>query len=144
MKEMTIFWLVAMIALFIVEAATVNLLTLWFAFGALAALIASLFGAELWLQITVFIAVTVITLIPTRKLAKKYFGKTKHQPTNADTVIGKDCVVTETIDNLISVGAVKCMGKVWTARSENGEIIPEGEIVVAKEISGVKLIVSRK
>lgn len=133
-----------MIALFIAEAATVNLLTLWFAFGALAALIASLLGAELWLQITVFIAVTVITLIPTRKLAKKYFGKAKHQPTNADMVIGKECVVTETIDNLIPTGAVNCMGKVWTARSENGEIIPEGEIVIAEKISGVKLIVKAK
>ena len=144
MKEMTVFWLVSMIALFVIEAATVNLMTLWFAFGALAALIASLLGAELWLQIVLFIAVTIVTLIPTRKIAKKYFGKAKHQPTNADMVIGKECIVTEKIDNLSSTGAVKCMGKQWTARSEDGEVIAEGEVVTAVEIKGVKLIVSPK
>ena len=144
MKEMTVFWLVAMIALFVVEAATVNLVTLWFAFGALAALITSLLGGELWLQIVIFIAVTVITLIPTRKLAKKYFSKSHHQATNSDLVIGKDCIVVEEIDNLISTGAVKCLGKEWTARSENGEKIAVGETVIAIAIEGVKLIVRKK
>ena len=144
MKEMTLFWLIAMIALFIVEAATVNLVTLWFAFGALGALITSLLGGELWMQIVVFIAVTVITLIPTRKLAKKYFSKNHHQPTNSDMVIGKDCTVMEDIDNLLSTGAVKCMGREWTARSESGKKIVTGEIVTAVAIEGVKLIVRPK
>ena len=142
-KEMTVFWLVAMIAFFVVEAATVNLLTLWFAFGALAALITSLLGGELWLQIVVFIAVTVLTLIPTRKLAKKYFSKS-HQATNSDIVIGKDCIVVEEIDNLLSTGAVKCLGKEWTARSEDGRKIVIGETVIAVAIEGVKLIVRKK
>ena len=140
MKEMTVFWLVAMIAFFVVEAATVNLMTLWFAFGALAALITSLLGGELWLQIVVFIVVTVITLRPTRKLAKKYFSK-NHQATNSDIVIGKDCIVVEEIDNLLSTGAVKCLGKEWTARSESGKKIVAGETVTAVAIEGVKLIV---
>ena len=144
MKEMTLFWLIAMIALFIVEAATVNLVTLWFAFGALAALATSLLGGELWLQIVIFIAVTIITLIPTRKLAKKYFSKNHHQATNSDMVIGKDCSVVEDIDNLLSTGAVKCMGREWTARSESGEKITAGETVTAVAIEGVKLIVRRK
>ena len=143
-KEMTVFWLVAMIAFFVVEAATVNLMTLWFAFGALAALITSLLGGELWLQIVMFIAVTVITLIPTRKLAKKYFSKSHHQATNSDIVIGKDCIVVEEIDNLISTGAVKCLGKEWTARSEDGRKIATGETVTAVAIEGVKLIVRQK
>lgn len=144
MEEMTVFWLVSMIALFIVEAATVNLMTIWFAFGALGALITSLLGGELWLQVVIFITVTILTLIPTRKLAKKYFGKSRHQATNADVVIGKDCIVVEDIDNLISTGAVKCMGKEWTARSENNEKIAAGETVSAVAIEGVKLIVSPK
>ena len=144
MKEMTLFWLIAMIALFIVEAATVNLVTLWFAFGALAALATSLLGGELWLQIVIFIAVTIITLIPTRKLAKKYFSKNHHQATNSDMVIGKDCSVVEDIDNLLSTGAVKCMGREWTARSESGEKITAGETVTAVAIEGVKLIVRKK
>lgn len=144
MKEMTLFWLIAMIALFVIEAATVNLVTLWFAFGALAALITALLHGQLWLQIVVFIAVTVITLIPTRKLAKKYFSKSHHQATNYDMVIGKDCTVTEEIDNLLSVGAVRCLGKEWSARSENGEKIAAGETVTAIAIEGVKLIVRLK
>ena len=139
MKEMTLLWLIAMVALFIVEAATVNLVTLWFAFGALGALITSLLGGQLWLQIVVFIAVTIITLIPTRKIAKKYFGKSHHQPTNSDIVIGKDCVVTEDIDNLLAIGAVKCLGKEWTARSESGKKIVAGETVTAVAIEGVQL-----
>ena len=144
MKEMTLFWLISMIVLFIIEAVTVNLMTIWFAFGALGALVTSLLGGELWLQIAIFILVTVITLIPTRKLAKKYFSKSHHQPTNSDIVIGKDCIVTEEIDNLLSEGAVKCMGKEWTARSETGEKIAAGETVTAVAIEGVKLIVRSK
>jgi membrane protein implicated in regulation of membrane protease activity len=141
---MTLFWLIAMIALFVVEAATVNLVTLWFAFGALAALITTLLGGQLWLQIVVFIAVTVITLIPTRKLAKKYFSKSHHQATNADMYIGKDCTVTQDIDNLLSTGEVKCLGKEWSARSEDGKKIAVGETVTAVAIEGVKLIVRPK
>lgn len=141
MKELTVFWLISMVALFIVEAATVNLVTLWFAFGALGALITSLLGGQLWLQIVVFIAVTIITLIPTRKIAKKYFSKSHHQPTNTDMVIGQSCIVTEDIDNLLATGAVRCLGKEWTARSKNGEKIAAGETVTAVAIEGVKLIV---
>ena len=144
MKEMTLFWLISMVVLFAVEAATVNLMTLWFAFGALAALVTALLGGQIWLQIVVFIAVTVITLIPTRKLAKKYFSKNHHQPTNSDMVIGKECTVTEDIDNLHAKGAVKCLGKEWSARSENGEKIAMGETVTAIAIEGVKLIVRPK
>lgn len=144
MEASTIFWLASMIILFVVEAVTVNLVTIWFAFGALAALVASLFGCKLWLQIVLFIAVTILTLIPTRTLAKKYFNKSKHQPTNADMVIGKDCTVVEDVDNLLATGAVKCMGKEWTARSENGEKIAAGETVTAVAIEGVKLIVRKK
>lgn len=141
MKEMTIFWLVSMISLFIVEAVTVNLVTIWFAFGALAALIVSLAKGPIWLQIILFIVVTILTLIPTRALAKKYFNKSKHQATNADMVIGQPCTVTQDINNLDGTGAVKCLGKEWSARSENGENFPVGTIVTAVKIEGVKLIV---
>ena len=143
MKEMTVFWLVSMIALFVAEAATDNLVTIWFAFGALADLITSVAGGELWLQIVIFIAVTILTLIPTRKLAKKYFSKNKHQATNADMFIGQLCTVTEDIDNINAIGAVRCMGKEWTARSQSGEKIAAGETVTAVAIEGVKLIVKK-
>ena len=141
MNELSIFWLVAVIVLGIVEALTVGLVTVWFAVGALAALISSLFGGPLWLQILLFVVVTAVTLITTRPLVKKYFGKNSHKPTNADMVIGKEAQVTEEINNLQGTGAVKCLGKEWSARSASGESIAEGEIVTAVQIEGVKLIV---
>lgn len=141
MNELTIFWLVAVIVLGVIEAITVGLVTVWFALGALAALISSLFGGPLWLQILLFFVVTAVSLITTRPLVKKYFGKSSHKPTNADMVIGKQAHVTEAIDNLRGTGAVKCLGKEWSARSENGEAVAVGEIVVPVKIDGVKLIV---
>lgn len=144
MNEISIFWLVAVIVLGVLEAATVGLVSIWFALGALAALISSLFGGPLWLQLLLFFAVTAATLFFTRPLAKKYFNKADHKPTNSDMVIGKEAYVTEEINNLSGTGAVKCLGKEWSARSESGEIIPQGEIVTAVEIEGVKLIVRKQ
>ena len=143
MKEDVIFWLGATVILFIAEAKTVNLVTVWFALGALAAFIAAVAGAQLWLQIVLFLAVTVITLIFTRPLAKKHING-KHEATNADMVIGKTAVVTEDIDNIAAKGAVSCMGKVWTARSLNDERLSAGDEVTVEKIQGVKLIVSPK
>ncbi len=143
MNELSIFWLIAVIVLGIIEAVTVGLVTIWFAVGALAALISSLFGGPLWLQILLFFVVTAVTLVTTRPIVKKYFGKNSHKATNADMVIGKEAQVTEAINNLQSTGAVRCIGKEWSARSENGENIAEGEIVVAVRIEGVKLIVRK-
>lgn len=141
MKEDVLFWLAATVILFIAEAITVNLVTVWFALGALAAFIAAVAGAKLWLQVVLFLAVTVITLIFTRPIAKKHING-KHEATNADAVIGKIAVVTEDIDNLAAKGAVSCMGKVWTARSLDDEKISQGDKVTVVEIRGVKLIVS--
>ncbi len=143
MKEDVLLWLGATVVLFIAEAITVNLVTVWFALGALAAFIAAICGAQLWLQLVLFLAVTVITLIFTRPIAKKHFNG-KHEATNADMVIGKIAVVTEDIDNLAAKGAVTCMGKVWTARSLNGEKFSAGDEVTVEKIQGVKLIVSPK
>lgn len=141
MKEDVIFWLAATVILFIAEAITVNLVTIWFAIGALVAFIAAVAGAELWLQIVICIVVTIITLIFTRPLAKKHFNG-KHEATNANAVIGKTAIVTEEIDNVAAKGMVSCMGKIWSARTEDGESVPEGERVTVKAIQGVKLIVS--
>ncbi len=141
MDKLQIFWLVASILMFIIEAVTVNLMTIWFAAGALAALIAALFGAQLWLQIIIFFAVTIVTLLAVRPLAKKYFAQKHHEPTNADAVIGKICVVTEDVDNLAFSGEVNCLGKKWSARSLNGEKINQGSKAKVHSIEGVKLIV---
>ncbi len=141
MGPMEIFWLAAGIFFLVVEAATPTLVSIWFALGAFAALLAAFFGAQLWIQILVFLVVSAIALVATRPLAKKYLDK-KHIPTNADMVIGKEGVVTEEIDNLNARGAVSCQGKVWTARSADGKVIPAEGKVTVDAIEGVKLIVS--
>lgn len=137
----TTLWLIVMVLFLMVEAATVGLVCIWFAVGALAALIAALLGAEIWLQIVLFLVVSAVALYFTRPLAKKYVNA-KVEPTNADMVIGKECRVTEAIDNIAGTGAVYVDGKTWTARSESDEVIPEGTLVTAKSIDGVKLIVA--
>ena len=141
--NMSIVWVVIMVVFLVVEAATAGLTCIWFAIGALAALIAALFGAPIWLQLVWFFVVSVVTLYFTRPLVLKYVNS-RSQPTNADMVIGKEALVTEAIDNVESAGAVAVGGKVWTAPSENGEPIEVGSIVTVLRIEGVKLIVSAK
>ena len=138
---MTTFWLIVMVLFLVVEATTVGLVCIWFAVGSLAALLAAMCGAQLWLQIVLFLVVSAATLYFTRPLVKRYVNS-KVEPTNADMVIGKECRVTETVDNIAGTGAVYVDGKTWTARSENDEVIPEGTLVTAKSIDGVKLIVA--
>ena len=90
-----------------------GLISIWFALGALAALVSALLHAPLWLQIVWFLVVSIAALALTRPLAKKYINA-KTQPTNADMLIGQECVVTETIDNVLGMGAVTVGGKIWT------------------------------
>ena len=140
-SSVTLMWFIAMVAMIGVELATVSLTCIWFALGALAALIAALCGAPIWLQVVWFLVVSVLALVATRPLVKKYInGKTV--PTNADMLIGMTCVVMEPISNLSETGAVKVGGKVWTARSDDGTVFAPGEKVVAVRIEGVKLIVA--
>ena len=137
-------WL-GLLALFvIVEAATANLLTIWFAAGALAAFVSSFFVENIVIQIVIFVVVSLAVLIALRPIAKKY-TRTKKQPTNADMYINAEGVVTETISNLNATGTVKVRGSVWTARSFNDEVvIPENTVVIVERIEGVKLIVKPK
>ena len=125
-QNMSIVWLALMVLLLIIEAATAGLTCIWFALGALAALIAALFGAQIWLQALWFLAVSLLSLWLTRPLALKYLNSRK-VATNADRVVG--------------TGAVKLDGKEWTARSESGMGISKDAIVIVKRIEGVKLIV---
>ncbi len=140
--SMTTFWIIAMVVFLVIEAVTVGIVSIWFAIGALFAMVTAMLGANLWVQIAVFIVVSAITLYFTRPLVKKYVNN-KVEPTNADMLIGKECRVVETIDNLSGTGAVYVDGKTWTARTVDEEVIPEGQLVKAERIEGVKLIVSK-
>ena len=141
---MTAVWVVLMIGFLIVEGIAPGLVSIWFALGALAALISSLLGAQLWLQFVWFVVVSVLALVATRPLAKKYVNS-RTQATNADMLIGQECIVTETIDKLHGTGAVSVAGKVWTARADDPDrIIAKGSVAVIERIEGVKLIVKTK
>lgn len=135
-------WIAVTVAFIIIEALTTQLLTIWFAAGAAAAVIATLLDASPLVQCIVFVAVSLIALIATRPLVKK-LTKQKFSPTNADRFIGETAVVTENINNIAQTGLVRIQGTVWTARSADGETIPEGETVTVKKIEGVKLIVEK-
>ncbi len=140
--SMLIFWVVLLVGLIVVEAVTAQIVTIWFAVGAVAAIVAELLGAQIWLQWVIFIAVSVVALVATRPLVRK-LTKTKVQPTNADRCIGKVAVVTEEIDNISAKGQVSVNGTVWTARSADGSVIPKDEKVKIEKIEGVKVIVNR-
>ena len=137
---MMIFWIVLLVVLIIVEAVTAQLVTIWFAAGAAAALIAELCGLQQWLQWVIFIAVSAVALIVTRPLVRKVTKKAV-QPTNADRCIGQTAVVTEDIDNIEGKGQVHVNGVTWTARSSDGSVFRKDERVVVEKIEGVKLIV---
>lgn len=137
------FWVAALVVFLIVEAVTAGLVSIWFVFGSLVALICAALGAAVWLQIFWFVIVSVATLVLTRPLVKRYVDS-RSVATNADRSIGRAAVVTERIDNLAAIGAVKLDGVVWTARSTDDAVaIETGERVTVRAIEGVKLIVER-
>ena len=141
MNWAAILWLILMVVFLILEAATVTLVSLWFAAGSLAAMAAAWLGGALWLQISIFLAVSAIALTALRPLARKYFTP-KLTATNVDSVIGSTGLVTMSIDNLSATGQVKLSGMVWTARSTSGAPIPEGTKIRVDRIEGVKVFVS--
>lgn len=137
-----IVWLVLLLAFAAGEAATVGLTSIWFAAGALAALIAALLGGAMWLQIALFLAVSLLCLAAVRPLAKRHLNN-QVEHTNADRAIGQEAQVTEDIDNIRGKGAVIIRGVTWTARSEDGSAIPAGTMVKVLRIEGVKVFVER-
>lgn len=136
-----IIWLGIMVVFLFMEANTVSLVSIWFAAGSLAALIASLFGAQLWLQITLFLVVSAASLACMRPLVRKYI-KPRIVPTNTDALLQSQGYVTEDIDNLAAHGRVKLGAMEWTARSTNGDPIPQGTLVKVDKIEGVKAFVT--
>ncbi len=133
-------WLIALVVFAVVEAATAGLVCIWFAVGALAALLAGLFGAGIVAQVVVFAVVSAAALAATRPLVRRMTAG-KAVATNADRVLGAAAKVTETIDNENSRGAVYVDGKTWTARSADGSAIHAGERVEVTAMEGVKLFV---
>lgn len=134
-------WFVLLVVFLMAEAATVVVVSLWFAAGALAALIVSLLGGQFWLQALVFGVVSTVLLISLRPFVKKYFNP-KISRTNVDAVIGTEGYVTQKVDNISATGRVKLGAMEWTARSSSGETIDENTLVKVDKIEGVKAFVT--
>ncbi len=142
-EKMIFVWLGITIVFAVLEAATAQLTTIWFAIGSVAALILAICGVEsITVQCVVFAAVSLVTLIATRPFVKKLLHK-HVQPTNADRYIGETGVTLAEINNVQGTGEVKVQGNVWTARTENDAVIPAGANVRVLRIEGVKVIVEQ-
>ena len=141
MTDMVIFWLVAMVALIVIELATLGLTTIWFACGALVAVVAAALDAPLLLQILMFVVVSFAVLLAVRPIAVKYFNKDRTR-TNIESMIGRQAIVVSEIDNMQGIGQVTVNGMEWSARSTINELkIAVGHVVVIRAVDGVKLIV---
>lgn len=136
-------WLVIAVILGIIEAATVSLVSIWFAIGAVAAMIPAYFSAPLWAQILTFLAVSAVAFAFTRRFFKDILT-VKKQSTNSDSLIGEEGVVTVKIDNLKGEGKVYISGLTWSAKSADGSEIEENAVVIVEKIEGVTLIVRKK
>lgn len=133
-------WLILLVILVAGEAITVGLTFIWFAVGAMGGLLTAVLGGEIWLQVVVFLLLSAVTLILVRPAAAKLLTP-GISPTNADRVLSQIALVTEEINNIAETGQVKLFGQVWTARSENGDVIPVQSRVRILRIEGVKVFV---
>lgn len=140
MTPFVIGWIIAMVAFVLAEAATVELVSIWFMGGAFAALICAILGAGFTVQLALFVAVSGLLLVLLRPILKKKLTP-KHTRTNADRLIGREALVTEPIDDLRATGAVRIDGVLWTARSEDGQPIAPDTAVIITRIEGAKVFV---
>ncbi|MCR4925602.1 MAG: NfeD family protein [Clostridiales bacterium] len=139
---MYVLWLVLFVVLLVVEALTLQLVTIWFALGSVCSFVAALLGANVTVQSIIFVAVSVLSFIITKPLVKKFLNS-KAVPTNVDRYIGQNAIVKETIDNINSKGQVTLEnGSVWSAKSADNSVIAENSLVKINSIEGVKVIVS--
>ena len=140
---MTGIWFGALLLFLILEGMTAAVVSLWFAAGALVAMIAAICGAEIWLQAVLFAAVSLVLLALLKPVIQKYFNP-KLTKTNADALIGTVGPVVEDIDNIQAVGRVKLGGMEWSARSSSGQPIQKDAQVQVDKIEGNKVFVSQK
>ena len=141
MKWAAIVWLLLLVVFLAAEAATVSMVSLWFAVSALVALLVALLGGPGWLQGTLFLVISAVLLALLRPLVKRYVTP-RITATNVDSVIGSTGLVTTAIDNVSAVGQVKMGAMEWTARITSGQLIPVGTRVRVDKIEGVKVYVS--
>lgn len=136
-----IFWLIAMIIFVVAESMTVTLVSIWFAVGALGAILVALLGGGLMLQVTVFLALAIVLLFLLRGMVRKHFSP-RVTKTNVDSVVGATGIVLTPVNNIAALGQVQINGVEWSARSTDNTHIPAGAMVKVDKIEGVKVFVS--
>ena len=141
MNPAAILWFALLLVFLFMEANTVSLVSVWFAGGALVAMIASLCGAVFWVQALLFVAVSGLMLILLRPFLRKFITP-RQTKTNLDAIIGSKGIVLEEIDNDLAQGKVKLGAMEWTARSTDGSKLSPGTQIQVDKIEGVKVFVS--
>ena len=143
MDPMVIIWLALLIGFIILEAASAQLVGIWFAIFSLVSLVLALVGVPEWVQIVVFLVGSAVLLIFTRPFAKRFMDSSREK-TNADRAIDTEAIVLHEINNDLAEGQVKVLGQIWSARSKAGDVIPVDAKVLVRSIEGVKVIVEKK
>ena len=136
-------WITAVIVFGVLEAATYQLVSVWFAIGAVGGLIAKLLGFDFAIQMTVFLILSILSLCCLRPISMKWL-KPKITKTNIDILAGQEILITETVDNINGRGKGKVNGMTWTVRSADNSVIPEDSLAIVEKVEGVKLIVKMK
>ncbi len=138
-----VLWLVLMVVFVITELVTVGLTSIWFAVGALCALIAGAVDASFGIQVVIFIAISLVLLFATRPFARKFIN-TRMVKTNSESLVGEVIRITERVSNIDQTGTAVVKGQEWTVRTDNdNDVIEQGELAKIVRITGVKLIVER-
>lgn len=135
-------WLIVAVVLAVIEASTAQLVCIWFALGAVCAMITAIITENVLIQVLIFIFSTAVFLILTRKIVRR-LTDVKASKTNADSLIGKEFIVLEEVDNLKETGTLKVSGTVWSVRNTEEGVIPSGTKVIIEKIEGVKLFVKK-
>lgn len=142
--EMWLVWLIVAGAMFLLEMMTAGFLVMWFGISALFTMGISFFAPEnILLQTIFFLISSTVLIVLTKPLVKKFIQKNDLEPSNVYTVLGKKAIVTTEIDPLKGTGQIKIDSDVWSARSENEEVIPVGSKVEILKVEGVKVIVKK-
>ena len=135
------FWLILAVFLALIEASTVNMVTIWPALAALITSVLASTGLGATSQAIIFVVLSGLLLILTRRFVKSVLLK-KTMATNADRIIGAEGIVIQKIDAIENIGQVKVMGQIWSAKTNDGTVIEEGTRVLVSSLEGVKAVVS--
>jgi membrane protein implicated in regulation of membrane protease activity len=137
-------WLAVFVLSILVEVATAGLASIWFAGGAFVAFLLALLDVSPVWQVVAFVVISLLLLVFTRPLARKYINRKAEKTNVLDSIIGRTAIVTEEINNILATGKVTVDGMPWTARSAVAEeVIPVGTEVTVVSLTGVKCIVRR-